>query len=378
MAGRRCKAATRPGLPVAPVVVATGQRSPAPPIRRVPPAAPPSNRAVRQVVSDSPAVGARASTAATPRAAAAGRGRRRRDGSRRHHPRRQRRRGPREHDYGKLGALRRWWRWRWHVRDRLRWLRRQRWRRGGRHQGSGWHSGRRRFWRRRRGKRLFSGSKPDGAGGGSGVVIVRYAGDEITGVGGTGSSFVGNGTIGQTGVTYQVASFADGRHSAFNLAGVDFNNRLGASLTTAVGGAGNLCLRRPRHADARRRQHVFRHRPGRRRHTRSGRRRGALKRDARPGHRRHWRRHVYRLRHQHLLALGGLTGSRGLALGGNSLSVTQATASTYSGVVSGSGGFAKLGGGALTLSVPAPIPEARPFPPARSWPAMTPPSAPAR
>ena len=77
------------------------------------------------------------------------------------------------------------------------------------------------------------------------MVIVRYAGDAIAGVGGTGSSFVGNGTIGQTGATYQVASFATAGTSAFNLAGVDFNNRLGASLTTAVGGAGNLVFDGP-------------------------------------------------------------------------------------------------------------------------------------
>ena len=43
--------------------------------------------------------------------------------------------------------------------------------------------------------------------GGSGVVVVRYAGAAISGVGGTTSSFTGNGTIGEAGVSYQVSTF---------------------------------------------------------------------------------------------------------------------------------------------------------------------------
>ncbi|MEX0689251.1 MAG: autotransporter-associated beta strand repeat-containing protein [Pirellulales bacterium] len=84
-----------------------------------------------------------------------------------------------------------------------------------------------------------------GGEGGSGVVIVRYAGAAIAGVGGTGTSFVGNGTIGQNGVTYQVASFTATGNSAFNLSGVDFNARLGTVLTSGVSGTGNLTFSGP-------------------------------------------------------------------------------------------------------------------------------------
>ena len=68
-----------------------------------------------------------------------------------------------------------------------------------------------------------------GGAGGSGVVIVRYAGS-LAASGGTVSSFTGDGTIGESGVTYQVHTFSSS--DTFSL------DNLSASLTGNLSGSG--------------------------------------------------------------------------------------------------------------------------------------------
>jgi autotransporter-associated beta strand protein len=78
----------------------------------------------------------------------------------------------------------------------------------------------------------------NGGAGGSGVVIVRYEGDVLSNVGGTVSSFTGNGTIGLNGVPYQVHTFTS--NGNFDLSQVDFNARLKATLSGNIIGTGDL------------------------------------------------------------------------------------------------------------------------------------------
>jgi len=78
-----------------------------------------------------------------------------------------------------------------------------------------------------------TGSVLFGGTGGSGVVVVRYAGDSLGSVGGT----VGSGD----GFTWHTFN-ADG---TFNLSSVDFNSRLGATVESDIGGAGELAFQGP-------------------------------------------------------------------------------------------------------------------------------------
>jgi len=86
------------------------------------------------------------------------------------------------------------------------------------------------------------GTFPGGAGG-SGIVVVRYTGAQIASVGGTQTSFTGDGTIGENGVLYQVSTFTSS--GAFDLSGTDMNTRLGATLTSGITGTGNLTFSGP-------------------------------------------------------------------------------------------------------------------------------------
>lgn len=77
-----------------------------------------------------------------------------------------------------------------------------------------------------------------GGSGGSGVVIIRYEGDALSNVGGTVTTFTGNGTIGLNGVPYQVHTFTSSGN--FDLSQVDFNARLKATLSGNIVGNGDL------------------------------------------------------------------------------------------------------------------------------------------
>ena len=79
-------------------------------------------------------------------------------------------------------------------------------------------------------------SATDGA---DGIAILRYAGDSLGNIGGTASS--GTGTA--TGTTLH--TFTTTGASTFDLSGVDFNARLGATLTNGVSGTGNLTYNGP-------------------------------------------------------------------------------------------------------------------------------------
>ena len=81
-------------------------------------------------------------------------------------------------------------------------------------------------------------TNPSGANGGSGVVVLRYAGDALSNVGGTVTTFTGNGTIGENGVTYQVHTFTSSAN--FDLSSVDFDARLKATLSGNIVGTGKL------------------------------------------------------------------------------------------------------------------------------------------
>ncbi len=105
------------------------------------------------------------------------------------------------------------------------------------------------------------GTNPDAGAyrGGSGIVVVRYEGDPLTGLStgvtaGTGSitptSFTGNGTIGESGQLYQVLSFTIGSSTSsgtfsFDTSGVDFSQRLGATISGDLDGDGSLVYEGP-------------------------------------------------------------------------------------------------------------------------------------
>ncbi|MGA1632535.1 MAG: beta strand repeat-containing protein, partial [Phycisphaerales bacterium] len=80
----------------------------------------------------------------------------------------------------------------------------------------------------------------DGGSGGSGIVVLRYPGSSLGSIGGTVSSFVGDGTIGENGVTYQVHTFTSS--GSFDLSGVDFNSVLSATLAGDIVGAGSFII----------------------------------------------------------------------------------------------------------------------------------------
>jgi len=85
------------------------------------------------------------------------------------------------------------------------------------------------------------GRGADGVGGngGSGVVIVRYQGASLGGIGGTVTSGTG------TAVGYTLHTFSSTGNSSFNLSGVDMNSRLGATLSGNITGSGGLVYAGP-------------------------------------------------------------------------------------------------------------------------------------
>jgi len=87
-------------------------------------------------------------------------------------------------------------------------------------------------------------STPGGSGG-SGIVVIRYPGASIPTAGGTITSFTGNGTIGENGVEYQVHSFTNVGADTFDISGLDLDARLGAEITTAISGEGDLVFNGP-------------------------------------------------------------------------------------------------------------------------------------
>jgi autotransporter-associated beta strand protein len=89
----------------------------------------------------------------------------------------------------------------------------------------------------------YNGSSANGGAGGSGVVIVRYEGESIGSVGGTLTSFNGNGTIGKSGVPYQVHTFNSS--GSFDLSTLNLSNRLRSVLSGGIVGSGNLIFNGP-------------------------------------------------------------------------------------------------------------------------------------
>jgi hypothetical protein len=89
----------------------------------------------------------------------------------------------------------------------------------------------------------WNGTSANGGSGGSGVVIIRYEGASLGSVGGTVTSFTGDGTNGNNGVLYQVHTFNSS--SNFNLSSVSLPSRLRATLTGNVVGTGNLIYAGP-------------------------------------------------------------------------------------------------------------------------------------
>lgn len=189
----------------------------------------------------------------------------------------------------------------------------------------------------------YNGSGQFNAGnGGSGVVIVRYQGVQA-GTGGT----VSTGTGSAAG--YTIHSFTNTGSSILDFSGLNLNQRLGATLSGNITGAGNLTFNGP----------------------------GVLTLTASNSFTGNTRVTGGTLNLGNVNALsgstldlnaadvglvaltlsgqtynfGGLKGSRGLALVSNSISVGSANSSTsLSGVISGSGGLVKAGTGTFTLS----------------------------
>lgn len=187
-------------------------------------------------------------------------------------------------------------------------------------------------------------SSPFGGGnGGSGVVIIRYLGPSVGNIGGT----VTEGTGSATG--YTIHTFTNTGTNSFNLTGVNFNTRLGATLSGTLTGNGGLTYQGP----------------------------GALTLAASNSFTGDTRAAGGTLDLGHVDALAnsvldmnaadngavnltlsgqtyniaGLQGSRALALSNNRISVgSNGTNTVYSGAMSGTGGLTKVGGGNLTLS----------------------------
>jgi autotransporter-associated beta strand protein len=182
-----------------------------------------------------------------------------------------------------------------------------------------------------------------GGNGGSGIVVVRYKGASA-GTGGT----VTTGTGLAAG--YTLHTFTNTGTSALNLSGLNLNSRLGAVENGVISGSGGLTFNGPGTLTL-----------------------GAANTftgDTRVGS------GTLKLNHSNALAastlnmassddgtvafgltgnntynIGGITGSKNLAIGGNSLSVgANNSNSTYSGQISGTGSLTKSGTGTVTLS----------------------------
>ena len=79
--------------------------------------------------------------------------------------------------------------------------------------------------------------------GSSGVVIIRYEGASLGSIGGTQTSFTGDGTNGRSGVTYRVHTFTSS--GSFDVSSVSMSNRLRATLTGNIIGSGALIYSGP-------------------------------------------------------------------------------------------------------------------------------------
>ncbi len=174
-----------------------------------------------------------------------------------------------------------------------------------------------------------------GGDGGSGIVIIRYAGDA------TGISGGSNTTDGGDSITTFTAS---------GTFGIDLSARqLGATLTSAVTGTGNFTFAGPGTltlAAANTFTGATRITAG----TLSLGNVNALQNAAIDLNPADTGSVDFAVGGSNAYALAGLTGSRDLALGGNSLSIGVATDNAYSGILSGTGGLTKSGAGTLTLS----------------------------
>jgi hypothetical protein len=183
------------------------------------------------------------------------------------------------------------------------------------------------------------GGNAMGGNGGSGVVIVRYQGASLGAIGGSVT----------TGADFTVHQFSTVGNSSFDMSGVDMNARLGVVQNGVISGAGDLSFSGP----------------------------GRLTLNAANTHTGSTRAMAGILNLGNVNALqsstldmnsgdtgtvgltlsgqsynvGGLQGSRDLAIGNNSLNVGANNSSTnYSGNLSGTGGVSKVGTGTLNLS----------------------------
>lgn len=175
-----------------------------------------------------------------------------------------------------------------------------------------------------------------GGNGGSGIVVIRYAGD-ATGI-------TGGSTNTATAPGEAITTFA-----ANGTFGIDLNARLGATLTSAVTGTGDFTFAGPGRLTLAA-ANTF---AGNTRVTLGTLRLGhvdALQNATLDLNAADAGSVVFAVGGDNTYALAGLTGTRNLSLGGNTLAVSVANANGYSGVLDGAGGLTKNGSGTLTLS----------------------------
>ena len=84
-----------------------------------------------------------------------------------------------------------------------------------------------------------AGTFATGGNGGSGVVIVRYQGPSLGNIGGTVTAGTGSAA------GYTIHTFSSTGNASFDMSGVNLNSRLGATLSTAITGDGDLTFSGP-------------------------------------------------------------------------------------------------------------------------------------